>query len=442
MMSTPESKPLPLRLRLVQLPRATWVICGGMFLNKLGNFLNVFLVLYLTHKGYSAFLAGTALGAIGLGSFFGNGVGGAVADRIGRRSTIVTSMFGTAAFTLLIPFCGNVYLIIGLAVVIGFFSQLYRPAGGAILVDTVEPEQRVTAFGLLRLAINLGMSIGAVIGGVLSGLDYNYLFIGNAVALALFGILAMALLPETKPVVEPAPPGTEPAPALKYRQVFADRSLQLYLLAILAATYVYTQTTATLPLRVHDLHLSNSFYGVLLSINAVMCVLIELPLIKFTGHRNPGRVLAVGMVLLAAGVGLTGLASNQVALVLTVVVWTFAEMIYTPVATTYPGLLAPEHLRGRYQGAEGIAITLAQTIGPSLGGLLYSVSQSAHWISCGVVALVGAAVILFAEDPRKRAAAADGVADGAAVGGQGGQSGDEPQWAAAEEAWLEVEGKP
>jgi MFS family permease len=375
-----------------------------MFINKFGNFLSVFLVLYLTEKGYSTFLAGLALGAVGAGSFVGNAVGGSVADRIGRRSTIVVSMFGTALFTLLVPLLSNIYLIIGLSVVIGFFAQLYRPAGGAILVDTVPEQHRVTAFAVLRLAINVGMSVGPLVGGLLSAYSYTYLFLGNAITSFLFGVIVLLLLPETKPQ---AAEHEERVPDRGYREVFADRALVLYLLSMFAATYVYVQTTSTLPLHVRDVHMSNSFYGLLLGINAITCVFVELPLVRFTERRNPRRVIAFGLVLLSAGVGLTGVADTRKALVLTVVAWTFGEMIYTPVATAYPGMLAPDHLRGRYQGAEGIAITLAQTAGPALGGLFYSISPAGHWLTCGVVALVGAGLILGA---RHRGSVLAGVA--------------------------------
>lgn len=415
MPSPAAAKPLTrpsLRRNLAALPRAAWVICIGIFINKLGNFLNIFLVLYLTHRGYSAFLAGAALGAVGLGSFFGNAVGGSAADRIGRRWAIVISMFATAGFTLLVPLAPDVYTIIALAVVIGFFSQLYRPAGGAILVDTVEPALRMSAFGLLRLATNLGMSIGPVIGGLLSGVSYGYLFVGNAVASVLFGVLVLVMLPETKPRDEPAANGDNGKEAHGgYRHIFTDRPMQLYLLATFIASYVYIQTTATLPLHVRDIHLSNSFYALLLAINAAIIVALELPLISFTGNRNPARVFAVGLGLLSLGVGLTGAADSRATLVLTVVMWTFGEMVYTPVSTTYPGLLAPGQLRGRYQGAEGLALTLGQTAGPALGGLFYSLSLTGHWVSCAVLPLVAAGIIALAGDPRERAGQARTGAD-------------------------------
>src|SRR5262249_50859033 len=151
---------------------------------------------------------------------------------------------------------------------------------------------------------------------------------------------------------------------------------------------------------VRDVHLSNQFYGLLLGINAFVIVLLELPLVKFTEHRNPRRVMSFGLVLLAVGVGATGLADGKAALIVTVVVWTFAEMAYTPVATAYPGMLAPEHLRGRYQGAEGIAITVAQTVGPALGGFLYGVSAASNWVACGLLGLLAAVLILAARPGR------------------------------------------
>ncbi|MEV8631153.1 MFS transporter [Streptosporangium sp. NPDC051023] len=380
--------------RIIGLPREARVICAGMFINKFGNFLSVFLVLYLTHRGYSPFLAGAALGTIGFGGFLGNAVGGTVADRIGRRWTIVVSMFGTAVFTLLVPLADDIGPIIALSLAVGFLAQLYRPAAGAILVDTVPARDLIAAVSLLRLAMNLGMAVGSVVGGVLSVMSYTYLFVGNAVTCLLFGLLVLALLPETRPGSS-REAGTTPRGG--YRTVFRDRAMVLYLMSMFAATYVYVQTTATLPLHVRQQGDGNEFYGVLLGVNALLIVLFELPLVRFTERRPPRHVIALGVVLLGAGVALTGVANAQGALVATVVLWTLGEMIYTPVATAYPGLLAPDYLRGRYQGAEGVAVTVAQTAGPAAGGFLYGHTAIGHWVLCGVIAVLGAAFMLAAK---------------------------------------------
>ncbi|MFS8498230.1 MAG: MFS transporter [Micromonosporaceae bacterium] len=117
------------------------------------------------------------------------------------------------------------------------------------------------------------------------------------------------------------------------------------------------------------------FYGLLLSLNALVIVVAELPLTRFTERRPPLRVIAVGLVLLGIGFGLTGLSRTEALLLAVVLVWTVAEMIYTPVAAAYPGLVSPEHLRGRYQGAEALAHTTGQVLGPMAGGALYGFSS-------------------------------------------------------------------
>ena len=62
---------------LRELPPAAWVLFAGTFVNRFGSFVQVFLVLYLTDKGYSGLQAGLTLGSYGLGH---------MADRLGRRT--------------------------------------------------------------------------------------------------------------------------------------------------------------------------------------------------------------------------------------------------------------------------------------------------------------------------------------------------------------------
>ncbi len=388
--------PSPPRPKITELPGEAWVLFAGMFLNKFGNFLNVFLVLYLVAQGYTAFQAGLALGVTGLGAFVGNAVGGTVADRIGRRAAITVSMFGAGAATLAVPFVHGLLATTVLVGVVGVFAQLYRPAAGALLIDVVPERQRVTAFAVLRLAINVGMAVGPLVGGLLSNQSYTYVFVGDAISSFAFGLLALLMLPAGAPQPVASEKGV-PVGRDGYRAVFTDRPYVLFLLSMFAATFVYQQSMATLPLHVAQVHLGNAFYGTLLGLNALMCVLFELPLTRRTEKYPPHLVIAVGLVMLSVGMALTGVAEGQLALAGTVALWTLAEMTYTPIANAYPGAFAPPHLRGRYQGAEGVAHTLAAGAGPAVGGALFSASPGAHWLVCLAVGLAGAALVLRAK---------------------------------------------
>ncbi|MEU7279009.1 MFS transporter [Streptomyces sp. NPDC045431] len=401
----------PLHRRLRELPRSAWVIFSGMFLIKFGNFLNVFLVLFLVSRGFSAFQAGAALGLVGVGAFIGNAVGGTVADRFGRRTTIAVSMFGSSAATVAVPLTDGLLSTTLLVTLVGVFAQLYRPAAGALLVDVVPEAQRVMAFAVLRLAINVGMAIGPLVGGLLSGHSYTYVFIGDALFSLAFGVLALLTLPGGRPAPAAVPGAAAPSRKGGYREVFSDRPYLLFLGSMVAATFVYGQSTATLPLHVRDAGFDNSVYGLLLGLNALLCVVIELPLTKHTEHRTPRRVIAAGLLLLGVGMGLTGAVDAVWLLALTVVVWTVAETVYTPIANAYPAEFSPAHLRGRYQGAEGLAHTLGGALGPAVGGLLYGISAPLHWVVCAAVAVLGALLVLGAK-PRTPAPAATDPSQG------------------------------
>lgn len=379
--------------KVAGLPRAAWVLYVGTFINKFGNFLSVFLVLYLTAKGYSATVAGVALGLVGAGNFIGNMLGGTLADRIGRRPTIAVSMFGSGACTLMVPLAGDIAVLLPLVGVIGIFAQLYRPASGAVLLDVVGDASRTTAFAVYRLAINVGMAAGPVIGGVLSGHSYTWIFVGDAASSIAYGVIALVLLPETKPRPAAAPAATANL-ADGYRTVFRDYPFVLFLLGMTAATYVYIQSTATLPLQARDSGLPNSFYGLLLTINAVIVVGCELPLTHVLERRPARAVIALGLLPLGVGFACTAFAHSAGAFILTVLIWTLGEMIIMPSASAYPGRYAAPELRGRYQGAFGLAQTVAACVGPAIGGYLYSRSHTLNWAVCGIVAAIG--VILIA----------------------------------------------
>src|ERR1700727_2125438 len=88
--------------RLRSLPRPAWILFFGTFLNKFGTFVLPFLTLYLLRQGYTTADAGIAIGAYGLANLSASLIGGHLADTIGRRKTIVLSMFSGGVPMLLL----------------------------------------------------------------------------------------------------------------------------------------------------------------------------------------------------------------------------------------------------------------------------------------------------------------------------------------------------
>jgi MFS family permease len=144
------------RASLMMLPRPVWILCAGTFLNRFGTFVVPFLALYMTRIGFSVPQTSLALAAYGAGHFVASALGGYLADRIGRRHTIVLSMGSAAASILLLSQARSLGSMIFLAGLTGLAAEFYRPASSALLADLVPAGQRVPAYAAYRLAINAG----------------------------------------------------------------------------------------------------------------------------------------------------------------------------------------------------------------------------------------------------------------------------------------------
>src|SRR5579871_37061 len=181
------------------LPRRFWFIWAGALVNRLGGFVIPFLTLYLTQvRRLSVERAGFIVGLYGVGAIFAGPLSGALADRIGRRPTLLgATLCGAAAMTHL-GFARGEWHIALSTLVLGLCNDAYRPPMMAMVADLVGPDLRVRAFGLLYWAANLGFAVAAVVAGLLSGVSFSVLFIGDAATTLLFGALVVATVPETR----------------------------------------------------------------------------------------------------------------------------------------------------------------------------------------------------------------------------------------------------
>ncbi|WP_432945553.1 MFS transporter [Kribbella sp. CA-253562] len=373
------------------LPSRVWIISLGILVNRAGNFLPVFIVLYLIERGSSAGAAGFVLGVSGVGNVLGNAAGGYLADRIGRRWTIVLSAVPTAGLTAAVPYVGPFALVVVVVGLIGLTSQIYRPAAAAVLVDAVTTNrQRLAAFAVFRAAMNIGAALGGVIGGVLAGTSYTWLFLGNGAACLLFGAVVAVLLRDGPPPRPDQHAEAAVAPQVGYRRALADRALLRFLLMTVVAEFVYVQSTVGLPLHVSDVGLTARDFGFLMGFNGLLVLLLELPTTGAVSRYRPEYVLAIGNLLVGIGLALSGVGTALVPLAATVLLWTLGEMITSSVAYAYLGSLTPPGMVGRYQGLHGAAYTIGTGAGPILGGAAYAIGPWALW------SLIAAAGVLSA----------------------------------------------
>lgn len=377
-----------LRANLAALPRPVWFLCLGTFLNKFGAFVIPFLALYMTRRGFSMADAGLALMAYGAGHFVASGMGGYLTDRFGRRNTIVLSMFLAAATLMLLSTARTLTSIVLLSGLVGLAGEFYRPACSALLADLVPPGQRVTAFAAYRLSLNAGWAFGPATAGFLAEHSYFWLFAGDAITSALFGVVAWMTLPHG---LRSQPGDCRWTTAL--RAVGRDRRFLQLVVATFLVALVFFQMSSTYGLQVTTLGFSTTVYGLLISLNGVLVVLLELPVSAVAQRFPVRRVMATGYVLIGLGFAVNAWAVGIPWLLVAIIVFTLGEMICMPVSFAYLADLAPESMRGRYMGMFGYTWSVALLSGPSLGVLVFEKSPVGLWSACGVLGLLAAWII-------------------------------------------------
>jgi MFS family permease len=369
-------------------PRSAWILFFGTFINRFGSFVVPFLALYMTRQGFSVAQASLAMSAYGFGHLLASAIGGYLADRIGRRKTIALSMFSVAVTMLLLSQARSAPVIILLAGLAGLTGELYRPASSALLADLTPAGQRVTAFAGYRLALNAGWAFGPATAGFLAKKSFFWLFLGDALTSAAFGIVALLALPHG---IRSKREESGWGDALKHTR--HDRPFLQLLAGSWLVGLVFFQMSSTFGLQVTELGFSPATYGLLISLNGVLVVLFELPITSIT-RRLPARgPMTLGYALVGVGFAMIAFANDLRTLTLACAVFTFGEIISMPVASAHVADLAPVSLRGRYMGLFGFTWAFALMIGPGMGMIIFGRNPQALWLACGLVGLLAAWIV-------------------------------------------------
>jgi len=375
-----------------RLPRAYWVLWAGALVNKLGAFVVPFLAIHLTQvRGLSLATAGVIVSLYGAGSLASGPFGGVLADRIGRRKTILGATVLSAAAMLHLAFARAPMHIAVAAALLGFAGDMYRPALHAAVADVVAPAQRTRAYGLLYWVVNLGFAFSAVVGGLVAGSSFTFLFVADAATTLAFGALVFALVPETRPVSE-AGAATRPSFLAPYRHT----AFLAFVALTLAVAIMFNQFQVALPLDMTAHGIAPHEYGLLIAINGVLIVVVQPLAIRAVERAAPLRALALSAVLVGAGFGMTGIARSPAMYAASIAVWTLGEILMAPVTPAVVAALAPSELRGSYQGAMQIAYGGSTLLAPIVGTtILGAYGSSALWSAC-VAAGVSCAVAFLA----------------------------------------------
>jgi len=374
-------------------PRAFWIYNIIVFIDRLGGFmLYPFFALYLTQKfdiGMST--VGILFAIFSISGMVGSALGGAIADRMGRKVVIIFSLILSSLSALGMGFAPSLGSFIAVIVLVGTLSSIGHPAHEAVVADLLPQDKRAEGYGIIRVVFNVAVIIAPPIAGLLIANSYLTLFIVDAVISLIAATIVILALPETKPQAHAhAKPETIKQTFAGYGRVFKDTPFVAFIGVTVLMTLVYMNMNSTLGVFLRDQHgLPEIRYGWLLSINAILVVFFQFWMTRRLEKYRPMLMMAAGSLLYALGFAMYGFVSGFALFVIAMIVITIGEMVVSPFQQSLVASFAPEDMRGRYMAVSGLTWSIAFTIGPYFAGLILdSANPDLLWAFCGILGMI------------------------------------------------------
>jgi MFS family permease len=218
------------------LQRYTWLLAFALFINRSGSMVLLFTSLYFTKElNFSLADAGFMMSFYGIGSVVGSYVGGWLTDKFNYYNIMVTSLISSGLILFLIIPATSMWVLIPVLFFYGLSADMFRPANSVAIATYSTKENRTRSVSLMRLAINLGFSVGPAIGGFIAlNLGYKWLFVIDAcTSFAAAGML-IAYIPKKQTNVIAASEGE-----IKIKSISAYRNLNCMELVFFKSLQVY-----------------------------------------------------------------------------------------------------------------------------------------------------------------------------------------------------------
>lgn len=395
-------------------PRPFWILMGASFIDRLGGaVLFPFFALYVSARfEVGMTVVGGLFAIFAIASQVGGFIGGALADRFGRKSLVIFGLVVSALSSVAMGYVDDLAVFYIVAGLVGVLADMAGPAQQAMVADLLPEEQRAEGYGIWRVVANLAVMIGPLIGGFMATRSYLYLFWGDAITSIITAVIIFFALAETKPE---GAPGHEHEPFGRtlagYGRVLQDGAFIGFLVASIFLNMVYIQMNSSLPVFLRDARgAPPTDYGIILSINAAMVVVLQFWLTRRLKQYPPLLLMALGGLFYLLGFGMYAFVYGLPLFILAMVIITIGEMIVIPIAQTLAALLAPEDMRGRYMAVFGLAWSIPWAVGPVLAGLVLDHRDpNSLWLWGGLfcaVAISGYLLLQWRAQARLAAAAA------------------------------------
>lgn len=351
------------------LSRSIWLLALVLLINRAGTMVIPFMTVYLTTiLGFSFSQAGVVMMFFGFGSVLGSLWGGWLTDRIGYYHIMFWTLFLSglmfivlAHVTAFVPLCITIFIL-------SLIADAYRPANYAATAAYSKPENLTRSFSLLRIAVNLGFSVGPAIGGYLAAsVGFKALFWADGLTCVTASLLLLVFLPYRK---QPKKEIKAEEALQPIRSAYRDTPYLIFVGMIMLSAMAFLQLFTAVPVFLKkELLLSEGQIGALLALNGFLIAITEMPVVfKFDGRFKRINLVILGTLLIGLSFCAFLLPLPAVLLgILSILLITAGEIFNMPFANTIAMDRATDRNRGQYMALYAMAFSIAHIVAPFMG---------------------------------------------------------------------------
>ncbi len=374
-----------------------WILGLGWIASAVGFAVAIpYLAIYFhSELGISMTKIGVFFGMAAIVRSSCQAIGGEISDKFGRYYPMVLSQFFRTITFLIVALAiyndWGFWVIGGLIIFNSIFGAFFQPAANAAVADLVNIEQRTEGYSIIRIAANLGWSLGPALGGFLAEKSYALLFILSAGMTLMSSCIIAVFLKGIKT-------GNRSNERFRIKDIFVLKGNELllwHITFILILYLVVSQFMAPFSLYAVDFKgISKAQLGIIYGMNGLIVLLFQFPTTRLLRSTRLTMQLTLGAAIYAVGYFWIGLTASFAGFIIAIIIITIGENCVSPSALAITANLAPEGRTGRYMGIYGLAVTLGWSLGPLLGGVLLDLSNPQFmftWTFIALLALVAAA---------------------------------------------------
>ncbi|MBN3034394.1 MAG: MFS transporter [Bacteroidales bacterium] len=324
-------------------------------------------------------------------------LGGAIADRFGFRKVLLAAFTTLVAGYYAMGHTGSYGAVFSAFLVVAIGGSLFKPVIVATVSKTSPRGRDTIGFGIFYMIVNIGGFIGPFTTSKLRDLEWVHVF-HMCAGVILINLLLLLFFRE--PDSKRSKMNDSVKHALKQvignsLIVIGDRKFMTFLLIMSGFWTMYMQIFFTLPVYITQWVDTTAVYNssgllamiigtvedgrgiirpeMILNIPAFTIICFQVVISGMVRRISPPVSILMGIVVVAAGLGICTLGMSGWIIITGVVTVAFGEMVSSPRIQEYSGRIAPRDKVALYMGYSFLPLALGNILGGLLSGKLYAV---------------------------------------------------------------------